>query len=92
MDKELDPEIAEDMHRLACEVPGVLGCHDLRTRMSGTRWFVQLHLELPGELPLSRAHDLCDAVERAIRQHYPRAEVLVHPDPQEVVGRVRGGE
>lgn len=84
MDTELSPEIGEDMQRLARTVPGVLGCHDLRTRISGTRWFVQLHLELPGELSLSRAHALCDEVEAAIKAHYPRAEVLVHADPQEV--------
>ncbi|EIK51872.1 cation efflux family protein [Stutzerimonas stutzeri TS44] len=85
MDTEVAPEISEDMHRLACSVPGVLGCHDLRTRVSGTRWFVQLHLELPGELSLSRAHALCDQAEAAIHARYPRAEVLVHADPQEVV-------
>lgn len=85
MDTELSPEISEHMHQLACEVPGVLGCHDLRTRISGTRWFVQLHLELPGQLPLSIAHSLCDQVEENIHQYYPRAEVLVHADPTEVV-------
>lgn len=85
MDTEVSPQISEDMHRLACSVPGVLGCHDLRTRVSGTHWFVQLHLELPGELSLSRAHALCDQVEATIHERYPRAEVLVHADPQEVV-------
>ena len=85
MDTEVSPQISEDMHRLVCSVPGVLGCHDLRTRVSGTHWFVQLHLELPGELSLSRAHALCDQVEATIHERYPRAEVLVHADPQEVV-------
>ncbi|MFC3608714.1 cation diffusion facilitator family transporter [Stutzerimonas tarimensis] len=81
MDKEISPEVNEHMHRLACAVPGVLGCHDLRTRVSGTRWFVQAHIELPGAMPLTRAHDLCESVEHAIRHEYPSAEVLVHPDP-----------
>jgi cation diffusion facilitator family transporter len=85
MDKELGPEVSEQMLALACAVPGVLGAHDLRTRMSGNHWFVQLHLELPGRLDLSAAHALCDEVEAAIKAHYPRAEVLVHADPQEVV-------
>ncbi|MBU3058281.1 cation diffusion facilitator family transporter [Pseudomonas indica] len=85
MDTELPPDVSADMHRLACEVPGVLGAHDLRTRISGTHWFVQLHLELPGELSLSQAHCLCDQVEAAIHAVYPRAEVLVHADPSEVV-------
>ncbi|RIA20604.1 cation diffusion facilitator family transporter [Ectopseudomonas oleovorans] len=85
MDEELPSETSEHMYDLANAVPGVLGAHDLRTRISGTRWFVQLHLELPGEMSLSEAHNHCVAVEKAIHEHYPRAEVLVHADPQEVV-------
>ncbi|WP_312958644.1 cation diffusion facilitator family transporter [Stutzerimonas nitrititolerans] len=84
MDTELSPEIREHMQQLVRDIPGVHGCHDFRTRISGTRWFVQLHLELPGELPLSRAHDLCVAAEEAISSRYPQAEVLVHADPLEV--------
>ena len=85
MDEELSPDISQHMLELACGVPGVLGAHDLRTRISGNRWFVQLHLELPGELTLSVAHDLSDQAADAIHAAYPRAEVLVHADPREVV-------
>ena len=85
MDEELSPEISQHMLELACSVPGVLGAHDLRTRISGNRWFVQLHLELPGELTLSVAHDLSDQAADAIHATYPQAEVLVHADPREVV-------
>jgi divalent metal cation (Fe/Co/Zn/Cd) transporter len=73
------------MLELARSVPGVLGAHDLRTRVSGNHWFVQLHLELPGHLTLSVAHTLCDQVEDAIYKEFPKAEVLVHADPQEAV-------
>ncbi len=85
MDEELPGETTQHMYQLATSVPGVLGAHDLRTRISGTRWFGQLHLELPGEMSLSQAHAHCVAVEKAIHGYYPRAEVLVHADPQEVV-------
>jgi ferrous-iron efflux pump FieF len=85
MDTELSVEITERMHQLACAVPGVLGAHDLRTRMSGTRWFVQLHVELPDAMQLSRVHRLCDEVEEAIHAEFPQAEVLVHPDPEGVL-------
>ncbi|MCB2252549.1 cation diffusion facilitator family transporter [Pseudomonas chlororaphis] len=85
MDEELPPEVSRHMLELACSVPGVLGAHDLRTRISGSHWFVQLHLELPGELTLSVAHGLSDRAAEAIQAAYPKAEVLVHADPQEVV-------
>ncbi|WP_454256175.1 cation diffusion facilitator family transporter [Pseudomonas sp. Marseille-Q8238] len=85
MDEELPVEIGQRMEQLARGVPGVLGVHDLRTRISGTHWFVQLHLELPNELPLVHAHSLCVDAEQAIRDEFPRAEVLVHADPVGVV-------
>ncbi|WP_422776425.1 cation diffusion facilitator family transporter [Pseudomonas mediterranea] len=85
MDEELPPDVSQHMLELACAVPGVLGAHDLRTRISGNHWFVQLHLELPGELTLSVAHGLSDQAADAIHRAYPKAEVLVHADPSEVV-------
>ncbi|WP_434709414.1 cation diffusion facilitator family transporter [Pseudomonas sp. R1-1] len=85
MDEELPTDVSQHMLELACSVPGVLGAHDLRTRISGNHWFVQLHLELPGELTLSIAHGISDQAADAIHKAYPRAEVLVHADPQEVV-------
>ncbi|ORC55149.1 divalent metal cation transporter FieF, partial [Pseudomonas floridensis] len=89
MDEELPSDVSTHMLELACNVPGVLGAHDLRTRISGNHWFVQLHLELPGELTLSVAHTLCDQAADAIHAQYPKAEVLVHADPQEVVKQAR---
>jgi ferrous-iron efflux pump FieF len=83
MDKELPGEVSEQMMTLVCAVPGVQGAHDLRTRVSGNRWFVQVDLELPGTLTLTEAHVLCDAAASAIRREYPKAEVLVHADPVE---------
>ena len=81
MDEELPTDVSQHMLELACSVPGVLGAHDLRTRISGNHWFVQLHLELPGELTLSVAHGISDQAADAIHNAYPRAEVLVHADP-----------
>ena len=81
MDRELPADIGERMLELVCAIPGVKGAHDLRTRVSGNRWFVQLHLELPGELKLHDAHELCVQASAAIRQRYPRADVMVHADP-----------
>ncbi|EIK62389.1 cation diffusion facilitator family transporter [Pseudomonas lactis] len=85
MDEELPPDVSQHMLELARGVPGVLGAHDLRTRVSGNHWFVQLHLELPGELTLSVAHGISDQAADAIHREYPKAEVLVHADPREVV-------
>ncbi|SEI81101.1 cation diffusion facilitator family transporter [Azotobacter beijerinckii] len=88
MDTELSPEVRERIAALAGAVPEVIDVHDLRTRISGTRWFVQLHVRLPGEMTLSEAHQRTEAVERAIHAEFPRAEVLVHTDPPQAVGEL----
>ncbi|MFA7892751.1 cation diffusion facilitator family transporter [Pseudomonas putida] len=81
MDKELPVDVSEDMAGRVLAIEGVLGVHDLRTRVSGNQWFVQLHIELPGQLPLHHAHGLCVQASEVIRQQYPKADVMVHADP-----------
>ena len=59
----------------------VLGVHELRTRQSGRIKIIQLHVELDGEMPLWRAHEICEDVEQELRDAFPRSDVLLHQDP-----------
>jgi ferrous-iron efflux pump FieF len=81
----MDHELPADLQRRVIEVarsqPGVRGIHDLRTRQSGQTRFVQLHIELDGQLPLVRAHAIADEVEGEIRRVLPGADVIIHQDP-----------
>ena len=47
----------EDMHRVVMSVPGVLGCHQIRSRGSSDHAFIDLHVWLPAAMPLTQAHD-----------------------------------
>ena len=62
-------------------VPEVKGFHDFRSRVSGTRMFLEIHLEMDGNLSLSKAHDISERVEDKILAAYPQAQVIVHQDP-----------
>lgn len=55
--------------------------HALRTRESGARCFVEVHLLLPGDWSLRRAHDLAETLENDIRTALPQAHVLTHLEP-----------
>ncbi|MBF0246918.1 MAG: cation diffusion facilitator family transporter [Alphaproteobacteria bacterium] len=81
MDRELPEDDREKIRQLALAHPKVLGIHDLRTRQSGPDVFIQLHLELPGDLTLNAAHAVADVVIDSVEAAFPRAEVLVHEDP-----------
>ncbi|HEY8520395.1 MAG TPA: cation diffusion facilitator family transporter [Gammaproteobacteria bacterium] len=81
LDRELPNEVRREIRAIASRHPGVLGVHDIRTRSAGIEEFVQLHLELDPTLPLVEAHRIADEVEQALRQAFPRAQVLIHTDP-----------
>lgn len=81
MDKEFDEAEREKIIDAALSCEKVKGVHDLRTRRSGMRTFIQMHIELKGDLKLKEAHDVADAVEQAVLKEFPGADVLVHLDP-----------
>lgn len=81
LDREVDDEVRNDILRLAREHVGVLGVHDLRTRLSGQQMFVQMHLELHRDMPLWEAHAIAEDVELSIRMKYTHCDVIVHEDP-----------
>jgi len=82
MDREMPDEDRTRIRDLALAHPEVHDMHDLRTRLSGPYAFIQLHLELDGELRLVRAHEIADAVEAEIVAAFPGAEVIIHQDPE----------
>ena len=66
-------------------VPGVVECHHVRVREAGPYLFVDAHVALAGNPPLSEAHDIVLQIEEAIRQIAPRSDVTVHADPETAV-------
>ena len=85
MDHELPPEDRDRITAIACNHAGVVGVHDMRTRSSGPRLFVEIHLELDGSLSLWDAHAITLEVLALIQEAYPNAEVIIHQDPAGVV-------
>jgi ferrous-iron efflux pump FieF len=81
MDRRADPAVIAGISAIAARHPGVLGFHDLKTRMAGSRIFVNLHIELDGQQSLTDAHAIGAALRRAILAAYPQADVLIHKDP-----------
>ncbi len=53
-------------------------CHELRTRQSGTRQFLSLHVLVPGSWTVQRGHALLENLEADIRRELPRIVVLTH--------------
>lgn len=81
----MDRELSEDMRRqimaFALAHPDVQDVHDLRSRRSGQVIFIEMHLELDGDMPLHRVHAAGERIEAAICHAWPEADVILHFDP-----------
>jgi len=52
--------------------------HALRTRQSGARRFISLHVLVPGAWTVQRGHQLLERIEADIRHALPTAAVFTH--------------
>lgn len=71
----------ESIVRAVEALEGVQDCHAVRIRPSGAAWFVDLHINVDGEMTLNKAHALSEQVEQAVIAILPRADVTVHVEP-----------
>ena len=81
MDHELPEEDRMRIRRIAESHTAVRNVHDLKTRTAGLSIFIQLHLALDPRMSLAEAHGVSEAVEQALRNASPGAEVIIHQDP-----------
>jgi cation diffusion facilitator family transporter len=74
-----------DLKEVVMSVPGVLGCHRIRTRGSVDHVFLDLHMWLPATMPLTDAHELSHAVKDRLMARYPQiVDAIIHIEPPPV--------
>jgi cation diffusion facilitator family transporter len=57
--------------------------HALRSRQSGSRRFVSVHIQVPGNWKVQKGHALLEEIERDLRQALPLISVFTHLEPIE---------
>ena len=82
MDREMADDERNQVIALLQQNTEVLGYHALKTRRSGSRAFVQVHLDLDNRLSFQAAHDISENVEQRIQALFPLADIIVHIDPR----------
>ncbi|HXD72860.1 MAG TPA: cation diffusion facilitator family transporter [Vicinamibacterales bacterium] len=72
----------KDVEDVVMSVPGVLGCHHIRTRGSEDHVFLDLHVWLPAEMPLAEAHRISHVVKDRLMMRYPQiGDAIIHIEP-----------
>jgi ferrous-iron efflux pump FieF len=82
MDREWPEEKRQRFVEHAARHPELSRLHDLRTRTSGNRDFVQFHVDLPAGLTVGAAHAIIERVEQDLCEAFPGIELLIHIDPE----------
>ena len=82
MDKELPDEklkiIQDTITKFSSEIKGF---HKLRTRNTGSKKFIEFHLEVNNELSFVESHDLAERLIKKLENEIPNSEIIVHVDP-----------
>lgn len=74
-------------HLITLNGDGALEAHDLRMRKVGALFFVEFHLVVSDDMRITEAHDICDKIEGAIREHLGRASIHIHVEPERMSKR-----
>lgn len=81
MDREMPDDEKARIASIVSSTSGVLRMTNLKTRYSGSKPFMQMHIDVDASLPLSDVHAITDKLEEALFAAFPGAEVIIHPEP-----------
>jgi cation diffusion facilitator family transporter len=84
LDRALPPEDREVISRVLSryEEKGIK-FHALRTRASGPRRFISMHVLVPGEWTVQQGHDLSEQIEWDLAEALPQSTFFIHIEPSE---------
>src|SRR3546814_19171423 len=84
IDQLMDKEWPEDKRRRFVEVaarqPELKGIHDLRTRRSGAKDFVQFHVWIDPGMTVAEEHEVMAAVEAKLQGVVPGVEIILQTE------------
>jgi cation diffusion facilitator family transporter len=80
-DKKLPDSEIDSILSAIGRFPEVIAYHKLRTRRSGSRREIDVHIKIDKDSTISTAHDLCFRIENAIKKELPGAYVTIHIEP-----------
>jgi cation diffusion facilitator family transporter len=61
----------------------VVSFHRLRTRKAGSQRYIDLHLVMPRQISIEKAHKMCDHLEKDVRTRLPNTDFTIHVEPCE---------
>ena len=86
VDKSCPDETLDEMKNVITSVEGVKGIDELKTRLFGSKIYVEVEILMNASCTLVESHDTAEEVHDAIEKHFPEVKhctVHVNPDMSE---------
>lgn len=85
VDKACDEETVELMKRAILEDESIIALDEIKTRLFGSKCYVDIEISTDGSLSLFEAHDIAEKVHRRIEERFPKVKhCMVHVNPVDV--------
>lgn len=84
MDRAVDEETVEAIHKAMRATPGVLGVHDVKTRRMGDMILVDAHLEVDARASVREGHNIALEARRRVMERSDVLNLMTHVDPVDV--------
>lgn len=82
LEESLPRETEQRILEIIAEDKAVSDIHNLRTRRIGNRIAIEMHLRLPGSMPLDEAHEHASMIERRLRAEFgANTHIMLHLEP-----------
>lgn len=83
VDVSCDEKIVNEIKRLTLEEVGVKGIDSLKTRIFGTKFYIDLEISVDGNISLNEAHIIAEKVHNKIEESFSEAKhCMVHINPK----------
>jgi cation diffusion facilitator family transporter len=82
LDVSLPEAVLEDIRTIAASVPGVAGIDMCRVRKTGLGLWVDIHVEVSGDMPVREGHRIAhDVKDTLLASNHNIMDVIVHIEP-----------
>lgn len=82
VDHSCNDEMTDAMRKHVLQQPGVDGIDNIRCRMFGAKYYVDIDIAADGNLTLYQAHDIAEHVHHSIEGNFPTVKhCMVHVSP-----------
>ena len=81
VDRAVDSDTEQAIRERILGTPGVRGIHDLRTRKMGDMVWVEVDIEMDGQLTIEQGHAIAVQARERVMADLPVLDVMTHFDP-----------